>query len=308
MSALDPDVAAMRHFTRFYTRQIGALEERLLDSPFSLTESRVLYELANRSKPTATELARDLGLDPGYLSRILRSFASRGLIARTPSQTDGRQNEIALTNGGRAAFVPLDRRSRDLVAGMLQKVGEPERQRLVRGMRAIEALLGGKRENRAYVLRPPRPGDMGWVVSRHGALYSEEYGWNVALEALVSEVVAEFVRNFDAARERCWIADIDGEPVGSIFLVRHSDQIAKLRLLLVEPHARGMGIGAALIDACVGFARDAGYRSVVLWTNDSLVDARRLYERAGFELVNEGAHHSFGRDLVEQTWRLELGR
>jgi len=306
MSALDPDVAAMRHFTRFYTRQIGALEERLLDSPFSLTESRVLYELANRSKPTATELARDLELDPGYLSRILRSFASRGLIARTPSQTDGRQNEIALTNGGRAAFVPLDRRSRDLVAGMLQKVGEPERQRLVRGMRAIEALLGGKRENRAYVLRPPRPGDMGWVVSRHGALYSEEYGWNVALEALVSEVVAEFVRNFDAARERCWIADIDGEPVGSIFLVRHSDQIAKLRLLLVEPHARGMGIGQRLVEECVRFARQTGYRTVTLWTHDVLHAARRIYQQHGFKLMHEEKHRNFGPELNGQTWELTL--
>jgi DNA-binding MarR family transcriptional regulator/GNAT superfamily N-acetyltransferase len=306
MSALDPDVAAMRHFTRFYTRQIGALEERLLDSPFSLTESRVLYELANRSKPTATELARDLGLDPGYLSRILRSFASRGLIARTPSQTDGRQNEIELTDEGREAFLPLDRRSRDLVAGMLDKLGEPERQRLVRGMRAIEVLLGGKRENRSYVLRPPRPGDMGWVVSRHGALYAEEYGWNVALEALVAEVVAEFVRKFDAARERCWIADIDGEPVGSIFLVSHSDQIAKLRLLLVEPHARGLGIGQRLVEECVRFARQTGYRTIILWTHDVLHAARRIYQQHGFKLVHEEKHRSFGPELNGQTWELKL--
>ena len=306
MSGLDQDIAAVRHFNRFYTRQIGALEERLLDSPFSLTESRVLYELANRARPSAAELAKDLGLDPGYLSRILRSFAERGLIARKPSASDGRQSEIELTPKGRDAFLPLDQRSRDAVAATLEPLGVAERQRLTTAMRAIETMLNGRREKPAYVLRPPRPGDMGWVVSRHGALYAQEYGWTVALEALVAEVVAEFVRKFDPARERCWIADIDGEPVGSIFLVKQSDAIAKLRLLLVEPHARGLGIGDRLVEECVRFARQAGYRTVTLWTHDVLHAARRIYQQHGFKLVHEERHREFGPELNGQTWELQV--
>jgi DNA-binding MarR family transcriptional regulator/GNAT superfamily N-acetyltransferase len=300
-------IAAIRRFTRFYTKHIGVLREGLHASPFSLTEARVLYELANRAAATAADIARDLGLDPGYLSRILRGFAQRGLIARTRSHSDGRQSHLALTPAGQDAFAPLDRGSHDEVAAMLAPLAEGAQARLIEAMGTVEQLLGvPAREAPPYLLRPHQAGDMGWVVSRHGALYAQEYHWNMEFEALVAEIVAAFIKNFDARRERCWIAEIDGAPVGSVFLVRQSDEVAKLRLLLVEPQARGLGIGARLVSECIRFARLCGYGALALWTNDVLVAARRIYQAAGFRLVQEEKHHSFGHDLVGQNWELEL--
>ena len=305
-AGLERDVAAVRQFNRFYTHRIGVLEERLLDTPFSLTESRLLYELANRAAPTASELAKDLGLDPGYLSRILRSFESRGLVARTPSAIDGRQSHLELTPQGRSAFLPLDRRSREAVAAMLKRLGEAQQRRLIAAMAAIEATLGAPRDKPPYLLRPHQPGDMGWVVSRHGALYAREYGWNLALEASVAEIVAAFIKNFDAARERCWIAEIDGEPVGSVFVMKHSDQVAKLRLLLVEPAGRGQGLGQRLVGECISFARACGYRKITLWTQSILLAARKIYQDAGFVRVASEPHRGFGQSLIGETWELEL--
>jgi len=300
-------VAEIRRFNRFYTRRIGVLEERLLDTPFSLAESRVLYELANRDAPTATELAKELGLDPGYLSRMLRRFESSGLVVRTRSRSDGRQSHLELTPEGRGAFAPLDQRSHDAVAAMLAGLENGQQQKLVAAMRAIEALLRARpRDERPYVLRPHQPGDMGWVVSRHGALYAQEYGWNIEFEALVAEIVTQFIKQFDPSRERCWIAEIDGEPVGSVFVVKQSDQVAKLRLLLVEPHARGLGIGARLVEECVRFSRQTGYKTLTLWTNHVLHAARHIYQRCGFRLVHEEKHHMFGPELIGQTWELTL--
>ena len=300
-------IAAVRRFTRFYTRQIGVLREGLHASPFSLSEARVLYELANRSAPTAADIARDLGLDAGYLSRILRGFAQRGFLARTRSQDDGRESHLALTPAGRTAFAPLDRGSHDEVAALLAPLSEGAQARLIEAMATVEQLLGERSAAAPpYLLRPHQIGDMGWVVSRHGALYAQEYNWNMEFEALVAEIVAAFIKNFDPARERCWIAEVDGAPVGSVFLVKQSDDVGKLRLLLVEPPARGMGIGARLVAECIRFARLSGYRTLTLWTNDVLVAARRIYQAAGFHLVKEEKHHSFGHDLVGQNWELEL--
>jgi DNA-binding MarR family transcriptional regulator/GNAT superfamily N-acetyltransferase len=297
----------VRRFSRFYTGRIGLLREGLHDSPFSLTQSRVLYELAHRAAPTAAEIARDLGLDAGYLSRILHAFKQGGLIARTPSDTDGRQTHVSLTPAGRQAFAPLDRGSDDEAAAMLGRLTGAGQARLIDAMGTIEQLLGGRPADAPpYLLRPHQPGDMGWVTSRHGALYAQEYNWDLDFEALVAEIVAAFIKNFDMRRERCWIAEIGGEPVGSVFLVKQSQEIGKLRLLLVEPRARGLGIGARLVAECIRFARLAGYRTLALWTNDVLVAARHIYEKAGFRLVAEEKHHSFGHDLVGQNWELGL--
>lgn len=305
--SFDDRVATVRRFNRFYTRQIGLLEEGLLKTPFSLTEARVLYELAHRDGPTATELGRDLGLDAGYLSRILRGFADRGLIVRTPSQDDGRQSLIALTPDGRAAFAPLDARSRAEIGAMLTKLAPAAQRRLVAAMRTIEDLTGERPADRPpYVLRPHRPGDMGWITMAHGRLYAEEYGWDTTFEALVAEIVAQFIKTFDPAREHCWIAEIDGDPVGSVFVVRKTDEIAKLRLLLIDPKARGLGIGVRLVDECLRFARERGYRSMTLWTQSILTAARGIYRRAGFRLVAEEPHDSFGARLVGETWEREL--
>jgi DNA-binding MarR family transcriptional regulator/GNAT superfamily N-acetyltransferase len=299
-------VEAVRRFTRFYTRQIGVLHEGLLNSPFSLAEARVLYELAHRDMPTAAELGTELGLDAGYLSRILRGFVKNGLLAKTPSEQDGRQRFLALTAKGRKAFAPLDRRSRDEVGAMVADLAPAEQARLIEAMRTVETLLGRKTAPPAYVLRPHRPGDIGWVIHRHAALYAQEYGWDESFEALVAEIGAKFIRDFDIRRERCWIAERDGDIVGSVFLVKQSDTVAKLRLLIVEPAARGLGIGHRLVDECIRFARQAGYRQLTLWTNDILVAARRIYEAAGFRLVLEEKHRSFGHDLVGQNWELDL--
>lgn len=300
-------VEAVRRFNRFYTKQIGALHEGLLQSPFSLTEVRVLYELAHRENITASQLAKDLGLDAGYLSRILRRFEYCGFLDRTPSETDGRRSHLRLTQQGRDAFAPLDQRSHDEVAALLSRLPATEQKRLLDAMRAIEKTLAPPLvATTPYLLRSHRPGDMGWIIHRHGVLYAQEYGWDEQFEALVAEIVAKFIQRFDPKRECCWIAERDGEIVGSVFLVRESDEVAKLRLLLVEPAARGLGIGARLVDECIRFARQAGYTTITLWTNDVLRAARHIYEKAGFHLVREGQHHSFGHDLVEQTWELTL--
>ncbi len=306
-SDTDQCVQAVRRFNRFYTKQIGVLHEGLLGSPFSLTEVRVLYELAHREKPTATVLGKELGLDPGYLSRILRGFEESGIIEKRPSETDGRQSLLSLTAKGRETFAPLNARSHDEVAAMLSKLSATDQSRLIEAMRTIETLLGVQPEPRTpYLLRPHQPGDMGWVVHRHGVLYSQEYGWDETFEALVAEIVAKFIKGFDPKREHCWIAERDGEIVGSVFLVKQSKEVAKLRLLLVEPKARGLGIGSRLVHECIRFARQVGYGKMTLWTNDVLIAARRIYEGAGFRLVHEERHHSFGHDLVGETWELNL--
>ena len=303
----DARVAAVRGFNRFYTQKIGVLGEGLLKSRFSLAEARVLYELAHRERPTATELCGDLGLDAGYLSRILRRFEQQGLLVRTASKADGRQSLLALTVKGRAAFAPLDARSRQEIGVLMGGLGQPEQARLVAAMGTIERLLGPRRQSDApYLLRPHQPGDMGWVVHRHAVLYAQEYGWDERFEALVAEIAAKFISNFDPKKERCWIAERDGEIIGSVFLVRKSKTVAKLRMLFVEPAARGLGLGSRLVEECLRFARQAGYRKITLWTNDILHAARHIYVKAGFRKVGSERHHSFGHDLVGETWELEL--
>jgi DNA-binding MarR family transcriptional regulator/GNAT superfamily N-acetyltransferase len=305
-AGIAPRIAAVRRFNRFYTRQIGVLGA-YLDSAFSLTEVRVLYELAHRDGLTAAALAAALDLDRGYLSRILRRFEQRGLLQRARSRVDARRAHLSLTARGRRAFAPLDARSDDQVAAWLGRLPAAKQERLVEALGTVEALLGGPAARPSpFLLRPHQVGDMGWVVQRHAALYAEEYGWDEQFEALVAAVVADFLKRFDPRRERCWIAEKDGEPVGSVFLVARGKTVAQLRLLLVEPKARGAGLGARLVDECVRFARRAGYRKVTLWTNSVLVAARRLYAAAGFRRVGSERHHSFGHDLVGETWELRL--
>jgi len=306
-TGIDRRVEAIRRFNRFYTQRIGVLREGLLQTPFSLTEVRVMYELAHREEPTATELSKELGLDAGYLSRILRDLSKRELIKKRPSKSDGRQTHLHLTRKGEKEFAALNARSNDEVAAMLSKLPASEQQRVVAAIHVIEEVLGAKPEPKAsYLLRPHQPGDMGWIVHRHGVLYAQEYGWDEQFEALVARIVAEFIQNFDSRRERCWIAEKDAEIVGSVFLVKESKTEAKLRLLLVEPGARGLGIGKRLVAECVRFARQASYKKITLWTNSVLDAARYIYEEAGFQLIKEEKHHSFGHDLVGQTWELEL--
>jgi DNA-binding MarR family transcriptional regulator/GNAT superfamily N-acetyltransferase len=304
---IEPGVAAVRRFNRFYTQRIGVLQEGWLKSEFSLTEARVLYELSRRDRPTATELAKELGLDAGYLSRILRGFETRGLIARQTSESDGRQSLLSITPRGRQRFAPLEAHSNDDVQAMLGALPVEAQHRLVAAMRTIEGVLGKPSTPEVpYVLRPPRPGDMGWIVSRHGALYGAEYGWDERLEALTAEIVAAFVRNCDPKRERCWIAEREGENVGSVLLVKDTDEVARLRLLLVEPKARGLGIGARLVEETLRFAREARYREITLWTHSVLTAARHIYERAGFKLGKAWEHDEFGKMLVGETWNLKL--
>ena len=300
-------VEAVRRFNRFYTRRIGVLDERLLKSPFSLAEARLLYELAHRNGLSAAELARDLGLDPGYLSRTLQRLEKAGLIGRVPVAGDGRRSRIDLTGAGREAFTPLDRQSADAVAEMVAPLKPHDRTRLLAALATVENMLSdAQRSPPALVLRRHQAGDIGWIIHRQGRLYAEEYGWDETYEGLVAEILAAFVKNFDARRERAWIAEMAGEIVGSVFLVRQDDAIAKLRLLYVEPAARGLGIGVRLVDEVIAFARGKGYRTLTLWTNDILASARRIYEEAGFRLVSQGRHKSFGKDLVGQTWELTL--
>jgi DNA-binding MarR family transcriptional regulator/GNAT superfamily N-acetyltransferase len=304
----EPTVAAVRRFNRFYTRQIGVLREGLLESPFSLAEVRVLYELAQHEGVIATELCGALNLDAGYLSRILRAFEKRGWIRRKPSAADRRQHVLVLTNKGAAEFRPLEERSNQQVRRMLSQVSVEAQHRLVHSMDEIERILAPSREgSQPYLLRSHRPGDMGWVVYRHGVLYSEEYRYDERFEALVAEIVAEFIQNFDPGHERCWIAERNGERVGSVFLVRKSPSVAKLRLLLVEPSARGLGIGKRLVEECVRLARQLGYKKMILWTQSELLAARTIYQHAEFQLVKNKSHQSWGRaDLVAETWELRL--
>lgn len=310
MPNLASQVEAVRRFNRFYTRQIGVLREKLYSSPFSLAEVRVLYELANRQKPTAKELCNDLGLDPGYLSRMLREFEKRGWLIRTPSPADARHFFLKLTAAGRAAFAPLNARSAEEVAALLRRMPAADQGRLVEAMSDIETLLGsGPGQGRAnYSLRSHRPGDMGWVVHRHGVLYAQEYRYDERFEALVAKIVGEFIEHFDPKREHCWMAERNGELVGCVFLVKKSKTVAKLRLLLVEPSARGLGLGKRLVEECVAFARKAGYKKIVLWTQSELKAARGIYQHAGFQLVDQHRHNSWSRKgLISEVWEKKLG-
>jgi DNA-binding MarR family transcriptional regulator/GNAT superfamily N-acetyltransferase len=299
-------IAAVRHFNRFYTRRIGVLHEGLLASPFSLAEVRVLYELAHRPGVTARDLARDLGLDGGYLSRILQGFARRKLVSRGTSAADARQRPLTLTPEGRRTFAPLDRRSHEEVAALLAPLADSEQDRLAGAMQTIERLLEPGAADAPFVLRSHRPGDMGWVIRANGELYWREYGWDERFEALVAHIAAEFIEKFDPQRERCWIAERDGERVGSVFLVRKSAAIAKLRLLIVEPKARGLGLGKHLVAECLRFAQTCGYRQVTLWTQQNLLAARHIYQEAGFALAARENHSLFGVPLVGETWNFDL--
>ena len=309
-------VEAIRRFNRFYTRRIGALHEGLLASKFTLPESRLLWELAHRDRLTATELARGLDLDAGYLSRLLRSFKERGLIKSTRATDDARHQHLNLTPAGKRAFAPINARSQNDVSALLGTLAEVQQQQLLASMTRIEQLLGEPAAARArpVLLRAHRPGDMGWVIARHGTLYADEYGWDSGFEALVARIAADFIERFDAKREACWIAERDGANVGSVFLVQARDEashavidgVAQLRMLLVEPSARGLGLGERLTDECQRFARRAGYRKIVLWTNSLLLAARGIYAKQGYVLVKSEPHHSFGHDLVGETWELAL--
>jgi DNA-binding MarR family transcriptional regulator/GNAT superfamily N-acetyltransferase len=307
----DERVAAVRRFNRIYTRRIGALDEGHLHTSFSLAEARVLYELAQRDAPTAAELGRELQLDAGYLSRLLRGFERAGLVERSPSPSDARQSHLRLTAAGRETAADLEARARDAIAGLLATLGDGDQRRLLGAVRTLEELLAPRRPDRSaepYLLRSPRPGDLGWVVARNGALYAAEYGWDARYEGLVARIVADFVDRFDPRRERCWIAERDGENVGSVFLVRHPERegVAKLRLLIVEPSARGLGIGRRLVDECTRFARQSGYHTITLWTQSILTAARHIYAAAGYRRVAEEPHTSFGHELVAETWELVL--
>lgn len=301
-------VAEVRRFNRFYTGQIGLLDEGLLRSPFSLAEVRVLYELAHREQLSAVELCKELGLDAGYLSRMLRGFSRQGLVRQTRSKEDGRRSVLSLTPKGQRVFAPLDARSNEDVKAMLDRISHPQQQRLLGAMRDIAGILGStQHRSGAYILRSHRPGDMGWVVHRHGVLYELEQGYDERFEALVAGIVAQFVENFDPKRERCWIAERESERLGCVFLVKKSKTVAKLRMLLVEPSARGMGLGKRLVDECVAFAREAGYKRITLWTQSDLHSARHLYEQVGFKLAQKKKHASWSRkDLMAEIWDLKL--
>jgi DNA-binding MarR family transcriptional regulator/GNAT superfamily N-acetyltransferase len=299
-------VATVREFNRFYTRVIGVLEEGLLDTPYTLTEARVIFELAQGEQVEVAALRRRLGLDPGYLSRILSRYESDGLIIRSRSTSDARRQVVRLTAAGRSAYKTLDERSARQIEAVLEGLAGEEHRRLLDAMATIRDVLGDSRRERRVMLRPLRIGDLGWVVGRHGVVYAEEYGWDQSFEALVARIVADYGQHRDPQRENAWIAEIDGEAVGCVFCVRKDDETAQLRILLVEPSARGFGVGTALVDACIEFARRAGYQKMVLWTNSVLEAARRIYERAGFKLLGEEPHHSYGHDLVSQWWVLDL--
>ena len=306
---LSDAIAAVRHFNRFYTKQLGVLNEGLLESPFTLTEARIIYELANREKTTATELGNELGIDEGFLSRTLRGLVTKKVITRKASPADARQSFLDLTAKGRREFESLDRLSRNQIEEILNDLAPVDQKRLLSAMVSSENMLAKKKEEQetySYVLRQPEPGDMGWVVQSNGTLYAQEYGWDENYEALVAQIVADFVKNLDPKKERCWIAEKDGENVGSVFLVKESDEVARLRLLIVDPKARGLGIGKRLVDECTRFARRAGYKKITLWTNSVLLAARSIYQKAGYELAKSESHHSFGHDLVGETWVLTL--
>ena len=304
---LEARVEAIRRFNRLFTRRIGVLREGLLHSSYSLTEARVLFELANREELSASELVRELGLDPGYMSRTLGGLERQGLVEKVRSETDGRRRILSLTAEGEEAFEVLDSRSREEVSEMLGGLSEEEQRRLLEAMRTIEGIFEkGLKFSEPFVLRPHEPGDMGWVVYRHGVLYAGEYGWDERFEALVARIVADFINGYDPKKERCWIAEMGGDRVGCVFVVKATDTVAKLRLLLVEPEARGVGLGSRLVEECIRFARNRGYEKLTLWTNSVLDAARHIYEEHGFVLVEEEEHHSFGHDLVGQNWELVL--
>jgi len=310
VSPLEEHIAAIRDFNRFYTRQIGILQEGLYKSEFSLTEVRVLYELAHREHLTAGRLVDDLGLDAGYLSRMLSNFQRQSLIERQKSRNDGRQSVLRLTSKGRKVFAPLNARSHDEVRGLLSGLDSGDQARIVAAMRTIQSLLAGPDKPAAskapYTLRAHRPGDMGWIIHRHGVLYEKERGYDEHFEALVAEIAAKFIQHFDPKKEHCWIAEQEGEIIGCVFLVKKSKTVAKLRMLLVEPKARGIGLGRRLVEECISFARGAGYKKITLWTQSDLADARKIYEKSGFRLVQEKKHRSWGQDLTAEIWDLKL--
>lgn len=303
-STLTERAEAVRRFNRSYTRKIGVLREHLAESEFSLSESRILYEVGAGSSVTSADLCQLLGLDAGYLSRIISGFVKKGLIAKTRSATDGRASLIQLTDTGHTVLAGLEQAARAEVMAMLQGMPEARQHQLVQAMGQVQSLLGDG--NATYLLRDPQPGDMGLVVQQQAQLYAREYGWNSEFEALVAEIVANYLREFDPAGERCWIAEKDGHVIGSVFVVRHDEHTAKLRMLYVDGSARGLGVGKRLLEETLRFARNAGYQRMILWTTSVLVDARRLYQKAGFQLIEEQPVHSFGKDLVSQTWARDL--
>ncbi len=305
---LEDRIRLVREFNRFITRQIGVLREGLLHTPYSLAEARILYELAHGEDLTAAALGRELGLDAGYLSRLLAGFENQGLIEKIRSQSDGRQRILHLTPQGEQTFALLDQRSQDEVAELLSGLSEEDQQRLLKSMQTLESILdkGKFKYAEPFYLRPPEPGDMGWVIHRHGVLYAQEYGWDGSFEALVAQIAADFINRFNPTRERCWIAEMGGEIVGSVFVVQASQEAAKLRLLLVEPKARGLGLGTRLVDECIRFARRSGYKKLTLWTNSVLIEARHIYQKTGFNLISQEEHHSFGKDLIGENWELIL--
>ncbi|MGJ7606619.1 bifunctional helix-turn-helix transcriptional regulator/GNAT family N-acetyltransferase [Variovorax sp. LT1R20] len=301
-------VKAIRQFNRFYTRQIGALDP-YLGSDMSLTDVRLLYELAHRETPVASEIGRDLGLDAGYMSRILRRFESEGWLTREPHPRDARQSVLRLTEAGHAAFAPLQQKSRDEAAALLTPLAPAQRQQLVQAMTTMQSLLdpaAATPRPQAAVLRDPAPGDIGWVVQQHGEIYAREYGWDSSFEALVAQIAGEFLLKFQPEWERCWIAELNGERMGSIFVMRKSAGVAQLRLLILSPAARGLGLGGKLVDECIAFARRKGYKKMVLWTNSDLVAARAVYAKRGFQLTKSEPHESYGKQLVGETWELKL--
>jgi DNA-binding MarR family transcriptional regulator/GNAT superfamily N-acetyltransferase len=297
----------VRRFNLLYTKEIGVLPDGLLHSHFSLTEARILYEIAHLRQPTSNRLCKELGLDAGYVSRIVSSFRERGLVSRDIAQADRRQHILSLTPQGRSEFATLDQRSHEETRAKLGQLSVADREELVQSLERVETLLGKRTtESAPFVLRPHSAGDMGWVIERHGVMYAQEYGLDSSFEALVAEIAAQFIRTYDPRREACRIAERNGGRVGSVCLVRKTDAVAQLRLLLVEPSARGLGLGRHLVKECVRFAQNAGYRSITLWTNSFLHAARRIYEETGFRLIEEKPHDSFGKGLLGQTWELAL--
>jgi len=307
----DSRVAAVRRFNRFYTRQIGVLRKKFLDSPYSLGEARVLYEIASGHSLTATDIGRALDLDAGYLSRVLRNFERRGLVRRTASATDARQSHLTLSPRGHKAYGPLEQGSQRDTGTMLDKLAPADQARLIAAMQTIESLLGSEEitephPHPTYRLRAPVPGDFGWMVKRHGEIYAQEYGWTEPFEGLCAQIVADFANKNDPKRERCWIAEMDGEVVGCVFLAKDSAKVARIRLLLVDPKARGLGVGVRLADECIRFARRAGYKKITLWTHSNLSAARHIYQKAGFRLMRTERHRSWGTQVVSEHWDLEL--
>ncbi len=308
LAVADTDrVAAVRRFNRFYTQHLGVLADGWLDSPFSLAEARVLYEIHLRRSATATDIGRALNLDAGYLSRIVRRFIKLGLIRRQTSPSDGRQSFLSLTAQGRKAFAPLESRTKRDIGAMLKRLDPAEQTRLISAMRDVEWITSpGARPDRDIILREPRPGDLGWVVARHAELYAQEYGWAENFEGVCAQIVADFAAKYDPSCERCWIAEMDGRNVGCVFLVKDAGTVARLRLLLVDPAARGRGLGQRLTDECVRFARASGYTSITLWTHSVLTAARHIYEKAGFRLTSSESKKNFGKDVVSEYWDLVL--